>query len=88
MVTAALQTMKSKTLQHITIHPAAAHAIEDTLFQEWQDLDRLLVQFWTPHPGRIQVIYEVNQRDLRDHMPSLLPELTTRGLVDLVEATD
>jgi len=51
-----LQTIRSKSLEHITIHPAIT---EDAIFQEWWDLDRLLVQFWTLHPIRLQVNYGV-----------------------------
>ena len=84
-ITAALQTIESKSLQHISIHPATALTIEDAVHQEWQDLDRLLIQFCTLHPIRLEVMCG---RDLRDHTSNLLPELTRRGLVDLVEATD
>ena len=89
-MTAALRTIKSKTLQYITIHPATVLTIEDPVHQEWQDLDRLLVQFWALHPIRLQVTYGIKEGgiDLRDHIPTLLPELTRRGLVDLVAASD
>ena len=87
-ITAALQIIKSKTLQHISLHLGTVDTIGDAVFQEWQDLDRLLVQFWTLHPIHLQVTYEMGEGDLRDHLPGLLPELTRRGLVDLVEATD
>jgi len=89
-ITAALQTIESKTLQHIALHPGVALTIEDAVFREWQDLDRLLAQSWTLHPVRLQVTYEIGEkgRDLRDQMQSLLPELTRRRLVDLVGGTD
>jgi len=86
----ALQTIKSEGLRQIAVH------LHTTIFQdpteemdhrEWQDLDRLLVQFWTSHLIRPQLVYAPNStgRDTRDRTPSLLPELTRRGLVDLVE---
>ena len=92
-ITATLQTIKSKTLQHITLYPATtAHMVEDAVYEEWQELDCLLVQLWTLHPIRLQLMYRMGEgegeRDLRDHILSLLPELSRRGLVDLVEGTD
>jgi len=83
-----LQTVKSKNLQRIIICQAIAlpEEIEEAVYREWQDLDRLLVQFWASHLIRPRVTYVVGKggKDLRDHVPSLLPELTRRGLVDLV----
>ena len=85
-----LQTVESKTLRRITIHPYAVTPqglIEGAVQQEWQDLDRLLVKFWTSRSVRSQLVYGRDQGGnyLRDHAPSLVPELTSRGLVDLVE---
>ena len=61
--------------------------IGGTVRQEWEDLDRLLVQFWTACSIRPKFMYvaEEGEDDLRDLAPSLLPELTRRGAVDLVE---
>ena len=89
-VVAALRTVESKNLQQITIrlHTATLrNSIEETDCQEWQDLDQLLVQFWTSHSIRPQLVYSPNSggREARDRAPRLLPELTRRGLVDLVE---
>lgn len=88
-IVAALQTVESKNLEQITIHTSTPpHRIPaETDDQEWQDLDRLLVQFWTSHSIRPQIVYSPNSggRDTRDRVRSLLPELTRRGLVDLVE---
>ena len=81
-----IQTVKSKTLQRITIHLHSA-TIRDPIeevAQGWQDLDHLLVRFWTSRSVRLRLVYEGGNY-LRDHAPSLLPELTKRGLVDLVE---
>jgi len=83
-----LQTVESKNLQRINICQAIVlpKEIEEMVCQEWHDLDRLLVQFWTSHSIRPEVTYVAQKggEDLRDHAPSLLPELTRRGLVDLV----
>ena len=90
-VAVTLQTVESKKLQQITIHPFEITRLEnlakEMVHREWHDLDRLLVQFWTSLSIRPQVVYEQaeGRKDLRDYSPSLLPELTRRGLVDLVE---
>jgi len=88
-VTEALQTVESRDLQDITLqsdHAALIHGFEEQVLRQWQDLDRLLVRFWTSHSIRPKVTYEVGAgRDMRDYAPSALPELTRRGLVDLVE---
>jgi len=88
-ITAALQTVNSKTLQSITIDQDGGRpeTIGEGFHKEWQDLDRLLVQFWTSHSIRPQMMYVAweGRKDLRDCRSSLLPELTRRGLVDLVK---
>ena len=89
-ITAALQTAESKNLQSITICPDdnVPESVWEPVRQEWRDLDQLLVQFWTSHSIRPQVVYVARKggKDLRTDAPNLLPELTRRGLVDLVEA--
>ena len=99
----ALQTVQSKNLQWITISPCAtitdlprirnhppltiANMVGETVRQERQDLDRLLVQFWTSHSIHPRITYEAGSvgSELGALLPSLLPELTRRGLVDFVE---
>ena len=53
----ALQTVQSKNLQQITINPydIFASRIGKEARQELQELDRLLVQFWTSHSIRPRV---------------------------------
>jgi hypothetical protein len=85
-ITMALQTVQSKNLQQITINPYGTfvNPIGATDPQEWQDLDRLLVQFWTSHSIRPKIVYQAG-KGLNDLVPSLLPELMGRGAVYLVE---
>ena len=102
--TEALQTAESSNLERITVRPNAntfEFEIAELRCQQWQDLDRLLVQFWASHSIRPKVTYEVGgityevggitygvgvrKMDIRYYASSLLPELTKRGLVDLVE---
>ena len=89
-ITEILQTVKSKDVQHIRISIYIDDEISEAIRQEWQDLDRLLVHFWTSYLVRPRVVYLLREgeKDMRDRAPSLLPELTRRGLIDLIEATD
>ena len=88
-ITATLHTVERKTIRDITIYPfdALPETIEQAVCEEWRELDRLLVQFGTSRSIRPRVAYvaENEGRDMRDYVPSLLPELTRRGLVDLIE---
>jgi len=85
-----LRTVKSENLRQITIQPAKSlvemAGEEDDL--EWKGLDRLLVQFWITHSIRPQIMYRAGsngRKDLGDCAKGLLPELTRKELVDLVE---
>ena len=89
-VTMALQTVKSKNLQGIVLWPNPGifgHVDMKTepILQQWRDLDHLLVQFWTSHSIRPEVAYRTGERrrDMRDHVPDLLPELTRNGAIDM-----
>ena len=89
-ITMALQTVRSRNLQQVAIHLYATSAklITEEVRQEWQDLDHLLLQLWTTHSIRPKITYKGDKGgdDLRVSAPSLLPMLTRRGLVDLVES--
>jgi len=94
-VTMALQTVESKDLQGVALHPnpdifTYLEMNTEPIRQQWHDLDHLLVQFWTSHSIRPKVTYRTGWGgiDTRDYVPSVLPELTKGGLVDLVEYKD
>jgi hypothetical protein len=55
--------------------------------RQWLDLDRLLVQFWKSHSLRPKVVWISRERecDPTDRLGSLLPGITERGILDLVE---
>ena len=56
-------------------------------FGQWLDLDHLLVQLWESRSVRPKVIRAAavgRGRDMRDCIGSLLPEMTKRGMIDLV----
>ena len=84
-----LQTAESINLEQITIHPSTVlgRPIVESAYREWQDLDRLLLRFWTSHSIRPKIWYKDGEEgyDLRYLVPRIFPELTSRGLVDLIE---
>ena len=87
-----LRTAESINLEQITIHFPFAF-VEPTVeaaHREWRDLDRLLVQFWTSRSIRPKIIYEQERggSDLGDVAPRLLPELTSRGVIDSIKINE
>ena len=88
-ITTTLQTVKSTKLEQITIHSPIAFmsTIAESDYREWGDLDRLLLQFWTSRSIRLKFGCKNGKdgRDFSDTAPRLLPELTSRGTIDLVE---
>ena len=57
-------------------------------YPEWLEVDRLLAQLSESHSIRVNVVYDI-RRDAegereRGRMEILLPEVVTRGIVDLV----
>ena len=85
----ALQTAESTNLRQITIRfPFELGAWSGGIFRrEWQELDRALLQFWTSHSIRPRIEYwRVEEGyELGELASRLLPELTGRGVVDLVK---
>ena len=65
-------------------------AIGDVIYGQWSDLDRLLVQLWESHPIRpVAVVFTKwvgELKKMRDWIGRLLPEITKRGVIDIVES--
>jgi len=82
----ALQTIKSKNFERVTIRldGNTMNMITERVRQQWQDLDRLLVQFLVSHSIRTEVMYS-GSAGISNYAPIMLPELTRRELVNLVE---
>lgn len=85
----ALETVRSKNLQQVTIHPNSSTFVDEIggmIYQEWLDLDSTLAQLCTPLPIRLQVMCEwVREGDDISYLSlRLLPEVTRRGLIDLI----
>ena len=60
-------------------------AVGETACLEWLELDRLLAQLHESHSIRLKVLHDVDGSRERRRMTVLLPEVMTRGVVDLVE---
>ena len=84
-----LKTVGAKSLRQISIHTVAGFhdPIEETVRQEWQDLDRLLVELWTSRSIRPSVVYTEGEEEanLTELVVNLLPELASRGAIDALE---
>jgi hypothetical protein len=96
-VITALQTItpEHRDLRHISIHlpyyltlAVVLTNLRQTLgeagFEKWLDLDRLLIQFWESRSIRPKVISMMNH-GIGDHIGRLLPEITKRGVIDILE---
>ena len=88
-----LHTARSGNLRRISLEPprhrhvAIGAAAWEKVRQEWPELDQLLVQFWASHSLRPKVMCEPGWmgKEMGDHVARLLPELTRRGIIDLVQ---
>ena len=87
--TMTIKTIKSKSLQQITIfsytRTSLSGQIRDAVLQGWQGLDHLLVQLWTSHSVRLKIMYrrEEGEDKARGLAQRLLPELTRRGIIEV-----
>ena len=59
-------------------------AIGETNYRQWLDLDRFLVQFWESHSIRPKFT-SATERDMGKRFRRLLPEITKRGIIDILE---
>ena len=93
-INTALHTATSKSLYQITLcFPNSSlldiipNLIKEGSCLEWQDLDHLLVQLWTIHSVCPVFTYEKMEGWIGSGVlvPKLLPELTSRGIVDAPE---
>jgi len=74
------------------IHGAGANirqTIGETTYEEWSDLDHLLVQLWESHSIRPKITYvctsQNEEKEAIDCVSCLLPEITKRGIIYLVK---
>ena len=90
-ITTTIKTIESKNFQQITIsygNTPISFKIKEAVLQEWQDLDHLLVRLWTSRLIRPKIVYrreEGGEDEASGLVQRLLPELTRRGAIDVVE---
>jgi hypothetical protein len=84
-------TPNHRNLQQISLYPPhtpPGFAIGETTYMQWMELDHRFTQLWESHSIRPKVLYQAppgkEGEATRDRMFSLLPEVTSRGIVDLV----
>ena len=82
-ITTTPQTAQSINLEKITIHSPSKPIVESA-YREWQDLDRLVLQFWISRSIRLKIGFRGGEGryDLRQLTPRLLLELASRRVVD------
>ena len=73
------------SLNGINVDAAPWETVGEVGCREWLDLDHELVQLWESRLIRPRVAF-VKEGDVRDSIRSLLPEITKRGIIDLVES--
>ena len=82
---------------HIVIGPFPGDERVDTrkeigeeIYEQWMDLDRVLVHLWESNAIRARVVYktEGTGKVAYEYIEGLLPEMTTRGLVEMVAHAD
>jgi hypothetical protein len=96
-ITATLKTItpKHRNLRQIMIdvshhstllgaNPDVGGAVGAANHGQWLDLDRILVRFWESSSVR-PVVVCTTERGIGDCIGFLLPEITRRGIIDLIE---
>ena len=96
-VITALQTItpERRNLRQISIHlpyyltlavvlTNLRQTIGEAGFEKWLNLDRLLIQFLESRSIRPKTISMMNH-GIGDHIGRLLPEITKRGVIDILE---
>ena len=95
----ALQTItpKHRNFRQITIHlpyclvllgvgANVSQTVEEADIRQWSDLDRFLVQLWETRSIRPKAEWVMELGTyMRDLVGCLMPEITKRGIIDLIE---
>ena len=98
-ITMALQTTKHRDLRQISIcahfgsvltsfGANVGQLVGEHVVWQWLDLDRLLARLWESYfirPRIMSMTPDEEQGTRRECVWSLLPEITTRGIINLVE---
>lgn len=92
-ITLALKTLtpNHRDLHQISIYIPVNRFLKTRLAMEeihrqWADLDHFLVQLWESNAIHTRVIYRLKgEKEARECVRGLLPEMTKRGTVELVD---
>lgn len=92
-ITLALKTLtpNHRDLHQISIYIHVNRFLKTRLAMEeihrqWADLDHFLVQLWESNAIHTRVIYRLKgEKEARECVRGLLPEMTKRGTVELVD---
>jgi hypothetical protein len=60
------------------------------ILDQWMDFDRVLVQLWELHAIHTRVDYSIEQeeKEAREYIGILLPEMTKRGRIEMADKRD
>ena len=89
----ALQTItpRHREFRQISIYipyavSRAGQTVGEPFYSQWLDLDSLLVHLWESRSIRTKMMYTMmREKKMSGRMQRLLPEMTKRGVVDLVK---
>ena len=94
-------TSEHRNFRKVTIHIPIAissvgepvnvkQSIGEETHGQWMDLDHILIQLWESNAIHTQVIYttEGEKKEAREFIGALLPEMTKRGKVEMLEGDD
>jgi hypothetical protein len=90
-------TLQNRSLRQLIIHiprnytfaclcANGGEVLGEPVRGQWPELDRFLVEFWESHSIPPKVI-RTKEIDTSDCVGCLLPEVTRRGILDLVECS-
>jgi hypothetical protein len=89
-VVSTLKTITSdhRDLQHILIYfPFSARdMVDEDTYNQWRDLDRILVQLWESHAIRVNPIFDAGEEKregVSEWVGALLPEANKRGMIGM-----
>ena len=70
-------------------HLTARTVVGEEFYGHWMDLDRTLIQLWELHAVRMEISYYSEGKGKRacEFVGGLLPEVTRRGIIKLVDLT-
>ena len=88
-------TSKNQDLKQVSVRVSDAEVIDagvnfgeaavERSLGQWLNLDRSLVRIWESHSIRPRVVWRTGKQNVEEFTAQLMPEVTKRGVLDLVE---